>query len=152
MPWTRICAVADLEESCARSFEVAGTEVLVLRIGERFLAIPPVCAYAPRFLCGRGSEECFDGDGPLCNVHLAQEGGREGESHGISDSPIPAYATRIANGDVFLDLQSRHLTEFERITCSPVLQGGEVQALRFSLWSKDGDRREAIVYGRQAED
>ena len=150
MGWIRVCAVGDIGEGRARSFEVGGAQVLLMRLGERYLAIPPVCAHAPRFLCGGGSEECFDGDGPLCNVHLAERGGREGEGRGISDAPIPAYATRIANGSVFLDPQSQHLTEFERITCSPVVHAGEVHALRFSLWSKDGERREAVAYGTQA--
>ncbi len=149
MSWTRVCAVDDVGEGRARSFEVRGTQVLLMRLGERYLAIPPVCVHAPKFLCGGGSEECFDGDAPRCNEHLAEQSGREGENVGISEAPIPAYATRIANGDVFLDLQSQKATEFERITCSPVLHAGEVQALRFSLWSKEGGEREAVVYGRQ---
>jgi len=150
MPWMRICGASEVEEHHARSFCVTGTEVLVLRLGDRYLAIPPVCAYAPQFLSGAGFEACFDGSAPKCNQHLQQCTGPDDEQFGISDAPILSYATKVSGGQLYIDLQTRQLSDYERITCSPIVESGQVQGLRFSLWSTSEDENKDVVYGRPA--
>ncbi len=150
MPWTRICGVAEIGEHDAKSFSVTGTQVLVLRLGDQYLAIPPVCVYAPRFLSGAGFDACFDGNAPKCNQHLEGGAGPEDEQSGISEAPILRYATKVADGQLYIDLQTKQLSDYERITCSPIVESGQVQGLRFSLWSKNEDEHKDVVYGRPA--
>jgi nitrite reductase/ring-hydroxylating ferredoxin subunit len=143
MPWTKLCAVADIGARDAAAFSFAGEEILLLRSGGRYLVLATVCPHVPRFLAHGDVSECVEAGVPKCNRHRGVGGAPI--TLGICDEPILAYACRETDGALYVDLERREVSPYQRITCSPVLESGKLAALQFNLWL-DGEHKQTI-YG-----
>ncbi len=141
MALTRVCAVSELGGRAAAAFSVEGRDVLLLRTGGRYLALAPMCPHVPRFVASGDRSECVEAGVPKCNRHAAEHAG--GAVPGIRDEPILLYQCREIEGSVFVDVERRELAPYQRITCSPVLERGDVAALEFNLWL-DGEHKESV--------
>ena len=146
MPWTKVCAADDIAAGGAGVFAVEGVSVLMIRARDGYMAFSPVCPHVPQFLVHGDVSGCFDAGVAQCNRHL-EEAGKDA-SPGMCDAPIFMYPAMEADDGIYVDIGKRELSRYQRITCSPVLEGARLSGLRFSLWL-DGEHRESI-YARPA--
>jgi nitrite reductase/ring-hydroxylating ferredoxin subunit len=101
--WTTIGPVADLAEGRSSRVQVDGSDVLVLRAGERVFAVGNRCTHQGAPL-DRGVARV---DGPMptvtCPAHGSVFSLEDGAvRRGPASTPIPAFETRVSDGSVQL--------------------------------------------------
>ncbi|MGI3785701.1 MAG: non-heme iron oxygenase ferredoxin subunit [Janthinobacterium lividum] len=100
----RVCAVGDVAPGSALAVEVDGTEVAIVRSGDRFYAIADECSHAAVPL----SEGDVEGCTLECYLHGSRFDLRTGEPLGLpAIDPVPVYRCRVAGDDVLVDLAAR---------------------------------------------
>lgn len=148
MTWKKLCAVSDVAEDGATAVNLDGIDLLVMRRRGRYLVVPPLCPYMARTLSEGCFDECFDGDAPKCNQHLQRSLDEGGKRPGAAAVPILMYEARQADGVIYVDLRRRRLSEYQYISCSPIVERGGTRALKVNLWSGEQSERKESVYGR----
>lgn len=147
MTWKKLCTIGDIANNSAAVVDVDGVDVLVVRRQGRYLAVPPLCPYMAQALSEGCFDECFDGDAPRCNKHLQQSLAKGGNCPGVAEAPILMYESREIAGAIYVDLQKQRLSEYQHISCSPVVERGGTRALKFNLWSGQQGELKESVYG-----
>ena len=100
----RACAVGDVAPDSALAVEVDGTEVAIVRSGDRYYAIADECSHASVPL----SEGDVDGCTLECYLHGSAFDLRTGEPLGLpATEPVPVYRCRVSGDDVLVDLSAR---------------------------------------------
>ncbi|GAA3560734.1 hypothetical protein GCM10022197_15280 [Microlunatus spumicola] len=97
----RVCSVADVAPETALAVEVDGTDVAIVRTGDRFYAIADECSHAAVPL----SEGDVEGCTLECYLHGSRFDLRTGEPLGLpATEPVPVYRCRVSGDDVLVDL------------------------------------------------
>ena len=99
----RICTLSELEDGVARRFDLDGTPVAVVRLGDRVHAIGDTCSHADVSL----SDGMVDTD--ECALECWKHGSlfslESGEALTLpATRPVPTYVVRVDGDDVFVDL------------------------------------------------
>ena len=98
----RICALSELEDGVARRFDLDGTPVAVVRLGDRVHAIGDTCSHADVSLSdGMGdTDECA----LECLAHESLFSLETGEARCLpAVRPVPAYEVRLDGDQVVGD-------------------------------------------------
>jgi 3-phenylpropionate/trans-cinnamate dioxygenase ferredoxin subunit len=100
---TRLCALADLEESAPLRVELADVDVVAVRAGEEVFVLEDVCSHADFPL----SEGELDG----CTIECALHGSRFDLRTGKPSGPPATLAVRtfpvtVLDGDVYIDMEN----------------------------------------------
>jgi len=104
MAFVHACSVADLNEETAISVEVGDEDVAIVRSEGEVFAIRDECSHA--------SIPLSEGDVGHCEVECYLHGSRfdlrTGDALGLpATEPVPVYAVRVTDGEVYVDLDSR---------------------------------------------
>ena len=111
----RACAVADVAPETALAVEVDGTEVAIVRTGDRFYAIADECSHAAVPL----SEGDVEGCTLECYLHGSRFDLRTGEPLGLpATEPVPVFRCRVDGDDVLVDLAARPDADDDQTTSS----------------------------------
>jgi 3-phenylpropionate/trans-cinnamate dioxygenase ferredoxin subunit len=97
----RVCALSDLDDRKPFAADVDGTDVVLVRDGERVHALADLCSHAAVSL----SEGEVSRKGIECWLHgscFDLETGRP--SSPPASEPVDVYAVDIRDGDVFVDV------------------------------------------------
>ena len=112
----RACAVGDVAPGTALAVEVDGTEVAIVRSGDRYYAIADECSHASVPL----SEGDVDGCTIECYLHGSPFDLRTGAPLGLpAIDPVPVYRCRVSGDDVLVDLDARPDPEDGATTAGP---------------------------------
>ncbi|MCW2604204.1 MAG: putative dioxygenase [Pseudonocardiales bacterium] len=112
----RVCAVGDVAPETALAVEVDGTEVAIVRTGDRFYAIADECSHAAVPL----SEGDVDGCTLECYLHGSRFDLRTGEPLGLpATEPVPVFRCRVDGDDVLVDLAARPDADDDQTTSAP---------------------------------
>lgn len=98
----------DFPEGQIHPKEVAGAEIVLIRVGDDIFACGGICSHADAYLdMGRVEEyELF------CPLHAGRFDIRTGEAtHGPATEPIPAFTVRIDDGEVYVGVSSEKAAE-----------------------------------------
>lgn len=106
MSWKQVCKADELADSELKQFEVDGVTILLARLGEDFLAYPPLCPHQEEVLAVSG---VCDGGTLTCTKHLWQWDMRTGEERGLAEKSLLMYEVR-REGDDVLVLIEQELT------------------------------------------
>ena len=99
MTSTVVCAFDDLAPGTARRFEIDGTAVAVVRIGDDVYAIGDVCSHANVSL-SEGEVLCEDRE-IECWKHGSTFSLLDGEPQSLpATQPVPVYEVDVRDGDV----------------------------------------------------
>ena len=102
--FVRACAVVDVAPDSALAVEVDGTEVAIVRSGDRFYAIADECSHAAVPL----SEGDVEGCTLECYLHGSRFDLQTGRPTGLpATEPVPVYRCRVVGDDVLVDLDAR---------------------------------------------
>jgi nitrite reductase/ring-hydroxylating ferredoxin subunit len=97
----KIGPVKDLTYSPMKEVQVAGKEILVVKLGETFTAIGNKCTHMGCKL----SKGKLDGETVICPCHRSVFNARTGELvKGPAKTPEPAYNVTVENGELFMEL------------------------------------------------
>jgi 3-phenylpropionate/trans-cinnamate dioxygenase ferredoxin subunit len=111
----RVCAVDDVAPETALAVEVDGTEVAIVRTGDRFYAIADECSHAAVPL----SEGDVEGCTLECYLHGSRFDLRTGEPLGLpATEPVPVFRCRVDGDDVLVDLAARPDADDDQTTSS----------------------------------
>lgn len=97
----RLCAVDEIEPGEARRFDVDGTPIAVVRIGDEFYAIGDTCSHANVSLSeGEVHEE-------TCELECWKHGSTFSLITGTPSTlpatrPVPTYKAAVRDGDVYV--------------------------------------------------
>jgi 3-phenylpropionate/trans-cinnamate dioxygenase ferredoxin subunit len=101
MPFTRACALADVEDGKALAVEVDGVELALVRNGDDVYAIFDECSHAAIAL----SEGDVEGCTLECWLHGSRFDIRTGAPLGLpATEPVPVYPVRLEADDVLVDV------------------------------------------------
>ncbi|GAA0260813.1 non-heme iron oxygenase ferredoxin subunit [Cryptosporangium japonicum] len=101
MTYTRVCAVADVEEEGALAVELDGQPVAVVRSNGEFFAIRDECSHAIVPLSEGDVEDCAI----ECWLHGSRFDLRSGKPTGLpATKPVPVYPVRVDGDDVLVSL------------------------------------------------
>ena len=101
MGWIRLAPESEVPEGSNRAFEVRGTQVLVARAPMGLFAVGAICSHQYTPLEGGKMKACFI----FCPLHGVRFDLRDGKPAGtLTDQPIPTYAAKIEDGDIWVDL------------------------------------------------
>lgn len=99
----RVCAVGDIASGEVKRFEVAGSSVAVVRIGDDFYAIGDRCSHADYSLSE--GEVYSDLKEIECWKHGSTFSLETGEPQTLpATQPVPVYAVRVEGGDVLVEI------------------------------------------------
>ena len=98
-----ICTLDELPEAMGLPFEIDGTVIAVVRVGESVYAIQDRCSHQDVPL-SEGSVDTFD-----CSIECIKHGStfdlRTGEPLCLpATRPVPVYGVTVRNGDVVVEL------------------------------------------------
>ena len=111
----RVCSVDDVAPETALAVEVDGTEVAIVRTGDRFYAIADECSHAAVPL----SEGDVEGCTLECYLHGSRFDLRTGEPLGLpATEPVPVFRCRVDGDDVLVDLAARPDADDDQTTSS----------------------------------
>ncbi|GAB2571292.1 non-heme iron oxygenase ferredoxin subunit [Microlunatus antarcticus] len=112
----RACAVADVAPGSALAVEIDGTEVAIVRTGDRYYAIADECSHASVPL----SEGDVDGCTIECYLHGSPFDLRTGQPLGLpATEPVPVFRCRVDGDDVLVDLAARPDPDDDQTTSAP---------------------------------
>jgi 3-phenylpropionate/trans-cinnamate dioxygenase ferredoxin subunit len=99
----RVCAVADLEPDTAARFEVEGTVIALVRIGDDFYAIGDRCSHADVSL---SEGEVDPGDRHIeCWKHGSRFSLETGQPDCLpATKPVPVYTVKVDGDDVYVEV------------------------------------------------
>lgn len=101
--WLRACARSDIATGDKLEVELENGEyVLLLGTGDEVVAVCADCPHQDTPL----AEGMFDGKVLTCNVHLWQWEVATGDPMGPAEMPLPRYAVKIEQGDVWVRLST----------------------------------------------
>ncbi|RYZ26457.1 MAG: non-heme iron oxygenase ferredoxin subunit, partial [Propionibacteriaceae bacterium] len=110
------CAVADVAPGSALAVEIDGTEVAIVRTGDRYYAIADECSHASVPL----SEGDVDGCTIECYLHGSPFDLRTGQPLGLpATEPVPVFRCRVDGDDVLVDLAARPDQDDDQTTSAP---------------------------------
>jgi toluene monooxygenase system ferredoxin subunit len=110
MTWKRICGIADVAENSVRQFDVDGVPVLLVKYGDAFRAVPPICPHMEEPLAESGVvARCI----LTCTKHLWAWDLRTLEMQGETEKPLKTYETKLENDSVFADIDGELTYEFD---------------------------------------
>ena len=99
--FVRACALADVPEDAARSAEVGGTEIAIVRSGAEVFAIRDECSHAAIPLSEGDVEDCEI----ECWLHGSRFDLRTGKAINLpATEPVPVYPCTVEGGDVLVDV------------------------------------------------
>jgi toluene monooxygenase system ferredoxin subunit len=104
--WQRLCSAQEVATGGLTGIEVQGVKVLVARVGDAFVAFPPLCPHMAEPL--EISGVCADGM-LTCTKHIWQWDLKSGEPRGEAEKPLLYYPVRLQDGDIWIDF-GRELT------------------------------------------
>ena len=110
MSWKPVCKAADIADDEIKLFQVDGIDIVVVNIGDRFVAIPPHCPHMEEPLVDSGL--CRDGT-LTCTKHLWQWNMRTGEAQGIAEKPLLLYEMKRQGDDVLVFIEEELTYEWE---------------------------------------
>lgn len=97
--WVEVCTVGDVEEGGHRLADLDGTAVLVVRVGERFLALENVCTHDGGDLTGG----CIEDGVIACPRHGARFDLATGEALSApAYEPVATFPVKIDDGTVYV--------------------------------------------------
>lgn len=97
--WVEVCTVGDVEEGGHRLADLDGTAVLVVRVGERFLALENVCTHDGGDLTGG----CIEDGVIACPRHGARFDLVTGEALSApAYEPVATFPVKIDDGTVYV--------------------------------------------------
>ena len=100
----RACAVGDVAPGSVLAVEVDGTEVAIVRTGDRFYAIADECSHAAVPL----SEGDVEGCTLECYLHGSRFDLTTGQPLGLpATEPVAVYRVEVEGDDVYVDLDAR---------------------------------------------
>jgi toluene monooxygenase system ferredoxin subunit len=104
--WQRLCSAQEIASGRLTGVEIQGAKVLVTRVGEGFVAFPPLCPHMAEPL--EISGVCADGM-LTCTKHIWQWDLETGEPRGDAEKPLLYYPTRLEGDEIWIDF-ARELT------------------------------------------
>jgi toluene monooxygenase system ferredoxin subunit len=108
--WQRLCSAQDVASGRLTGVEIQGAKVLVTRVGESFVAFPPLCPHMAEPLEISG----ICGDGMLtCTKHIWQWDLATGEPRGDAEKPLLHYPLRLEGEDIWIDFERELTYEYE---------------------------------------
>jgi toluene monooxygenase system ferredoxin subunit len=100
--WQRLCSAQEVATGGLTGIEIRGVKVLVTRVGDVFVAFPPLCPHMAEPL--EISGVCTDGM-LTCTKHIWQWDLQSGEPRGEAEKPLLCYPVRLQDGDVWIDFE-----------------------------------------------
>jgi len=99
----RLCALDELDSGEARRLNVAGQRLAVVRIDDAVYVVGDRCSHAEASLAEG------DVDVASCRIECPKHGAEFSLVTGAAETlpatkPVPTYATRIENGEVFVEV------------------------------------------------
>ena len=110
MSWKLVCKAGDLADSELKQFDVEGVAILLARLGEDFLAYPPLCPHQEEVLAVSG---VCDGQRLTCTKHLWQWDMRSGEEIGLAEKPLLMYEVRRDGDDVMVRIEQELTYDYD---------------------------------------
>lgn len=99
----RVCSTGDVPDGEAVHVDIGETPVAVVNTEGEFFAIYDVCSHEEVAL----SDGDIDGCTLECWLHGSRFDLRTGKPTGLpATKPVPVYAVRVSDGDVFVSLDS----------------------------------------------
>ncbi len=99
MTYTRVCALADIEEPGALHVEVDDVPIAVVRSDGELYAVQDICSHADIPL----SEGDVDGSTIECWLHGSRFDLRTGAAINLpAITPVPVYPVRVEGDDVYV--------------------------------------------------
>lgn len=126
--WIRITSTADIPLREGRSVQIAGHDIAIFNLGDRFLAVENKCPHRG----GPLADGIVSGGNVVCPLHAWKVDLASGEVINRTDSPPCArtFATRIDNGIISLEIPIAERTAakipsncFASISQGPYLNG-----------------------------
>ncbi|QSB03859.1 non-heme iron oxygenase ferredoxin subunit [Natronoglycomyces albus] len=97
----RVCALEELPQSQAVRADIDGTQIALVRIGDRVHALYDECSHAAVALSEGDVEDCA----LECWLHGSRFDLETGEPTGLPATvPVQVYPTQVREGDVYLSL------------------------------------------------
>jgi toluene monooxygenase system ferredoxin subunit len=110
MTWKRICEVGDIAENSVQQFDADGVPILVVKYGDAFRAIPPVCPHMEEPLAESGIvARCI----LTCTKHLWAWDLRTLEMQGETEKPLKTYEVKLEHGSLFAKIDGELTYEFD---------------------------------------
>lgn len=98
---TAVTTLAELGEATPREFEVDGTDIVLVRLGDDVHAVGALCSHAEVPLADGEVEDC----GLECYMHGSVFDLRTGQPRSLpATEPIPVYPVTIDGDDVLVDV------------------------------------------------
>jgi toluene monooxygenase system ferredoxin subunit len=108
--WQRLCSAQDVVSDKLTGVEVQGVKVLVTRVGDKFVAFPPLCPHMAEPL--KMSGICSDGM-LTCTKHIWQWDLETGEPRGEAEKPLLCYPLRLQANELWIDFDHELTYEYE---------------------------------------
>ena len=102
MAFKKVCAVDDLWEGDMESFEVDGTEILLVCVDDKTIkAFQGMCPHQDIPL----AEGKFDGKTVVCRAHLWQFDACTGKGINPADCALAEYPVKVSGDEVLVDVE-----------------------------------------------
>jgi toluene monooxygenase system ferredoxin subunit len=108
--WHRACCVDEVADNRLTKVSVDDIVVLVTRIGDSFIAIPPHCPHLaePLEMSGVCSEGIL-----TCTKHIWQWDLRTGSELGDAEKPLALYPTKRVGDEVWIDVEREFTYDYD---------------------------------------
>jgi toluene monooxygenase system ferredoxin subunit len=110
LAWQRLCSVAEVANERLLPVEVQGVKILVTRIGDTFVAFPPLCPHMAEPLDVSGI--CADGV-LTCTKHIWQWELKTGAPMGEAEKPLLHYPLKLEGDALWIDFERELSYEYE---------------------------------------
>lgn len=146
--WAKLCGTDEMPDHTMTMFNVNGIDIVLIKVGGSYLAIPPLCPHMREPLLYGCFDSCFDASIPRCNRVLRQSLSESAKPAGIADAPLLAYETKVDAGSVYVNLARQlPLDDYQHITCSPKIEPDGLKALVVNLWRQGFSNEKDVVHG-----
>jgi toluene monooxygenase system ferredoxin subunit len=108
--WQRLCSAQEIASDRLTSVEIQGVKVLVTRVGDGFVAFPPLCPHMAEPL--EISGVCADGM-LTCTKHIWQWELESGEPRGDAEKPLLYYPVRLESDEIWIDFERELTYEYD---------------------------------------
>jgi toluene monooxygenase system ferredoxin subunit len=110
LAWQRLCSVAEVLDGRLLATEVHGVQILVTKVGDVFVAFPPLCPHMAEPLAVSGI--CADGV-LTCTKHIWQWELKTGAPTGEAEKPLLRYPLRLEGDTLWIDFERELTYEYE---------------------------------------
>jgi toluene monooxygenase system ferredoxin subunit len=100
--WQRLCSADEVSSEHLTVVTIQGVRVLVTRVGDEFVAFPPLCPHMAEPL--ETSGVCADGT-LTCTKHIWQWDLKTGAPMGEAERPLLYYPIRLEGSELFIDFE-----------------------------------------------